>query len=51
MWDAVVVPSSPENVSETIFNVFAVESIIISAEPVPGDAFGGDSLGPFMITL
>jgi hypothetical protein len=51
MWDAVVPLVSPENVSETIFNVFAVESMIISAEPVPGDATAGDSLGPFMITL
>jgi hypothetical protein len=42
---------SPENVSETIFNVFAVESIMISAEPVPGDAFAGDSAGPLIITL
>ena len=46
MWDAVVPLVSPENVSETMFNVFAVESIMISPEPVPGDAVGGDSAGP-----
>jgi hypothetical protein len=33
-----------------MFNVFAVESIMITATPVPGDAFAGDSLGPFINT-
>jgi hypothetical protein len=51
MWDAVVPAVSPENVSETILNVLAVESIIITAEPVPGDAFGGDSPGPDIDTI
>jgi hypothetical protein len=51
MWEAVVVPSSPVNVSKTIFNVFAVESITINPAPVPGDACAGDSLGPFIVTL
>ena len=51
MWDAVVGAVNPENTSEIIFNVFAVESITIVAEPVPGDPFGGDSPGPVIITL
>jgi hypothetical protein len=51
MWDAVVISTSPENVSETILNVFAVESIRITAKPVPGDAFGGDSPGPLIVTV
>ena len=51
MWDAVVISLSPENVSENIFYVFAVESIIITAEPVPRDPFGGDSPGPDIDTI
>jgi hypothetical protein len=51
MWDAVVPAVNPENVSDTIFNVFAVVSITITAEPVPGDPFGGDSPGPVIITV
>ena len=31
-------------------NVLATLSIVITAPPVPGDAFAGDSLGPFMVT-
>jgi hypothetical protein len=50
MWDAVVVPFNPKNTSETIFNMLAVESITIIAEPVPADAWGGDSFGPDIIT-
>jgi hypothetical protein len=50
MWDAVVVPSRPENVSETMFRVFAVVSIVITAKPVPGDALGGASPGPVNVT-
>ena len=51
MWDAVVGLVSPENVSEAIFKMFVVGSIVITAEPVPGDAFGGDSPGPVKVTL
>jgi hypothetical protein len=34
-----------------MFNVFAVESIMISPEPVPRDATGGDSPGPLIETI
>ena len=51
MWDAVVLPVRPENVKETMFREFAVESIMMNAEPVPRDALAGDSPGPVNITL
>jgi hypothetical protein len=50
MCDAVVVPSKPWNVTLMTDNVFATSSVITVAEPVPGDAFGGDSPGPVRLT-
>jgi hypothetical protein len=50
MWDEVVVPSRPENVSETMLRVFVVVSIVITAKPVPEDALAGDSPGPVNFT-
>jgi hypothetical protein len=43
--DAVVPEVKPVNVTSTN-NVFATSSVITVADPVPGDAFGGDSAGP-----
>jgi hypothetical protein len=45
MWEAVVVLVKPENVTCTRI-VCATVSKSTSANPVPGDAFGGSSLGP-----
>src|SRR5207302_7074530 len=45
MCDAVVVPTNPLNVTRTRI-VFAVVSKSTSANPVPGEAFVGDSDGP-----
>jgi len=48
MCDAVVLPVSPENVTCTCM-VWATGSMSTCAVPVPGDAFGGDSLGPVRV--
>jgi hypothetical protein len=45
MCDAVVPASRLLNDASTD-NVFATSSVITVADPVPGDAFGGDSAGP-----
>ena len=48
MCDAVVVPSKSLNDTWTSI-VFATVSMVTNAEPVPGDVFGGDSLGPLRV--
>jgi hypothetical protein len=45
MWALVVVPSSPEKFELTDINRVTSSTVTV-AEPVPGDALGGDSAGP-----
>src|SRR5437588_335251 len=45
MWDAVVVPSRPENTTCTRM-VWATVSMVTRASPTPGEALAGDSFGP-----
>jgi hypothetical protein len=44
MCEAVVEPTRPEKVTSTIM-VCATASMVTTANPVAGDAFGGDSAG------
>ena len=45
MWEAVVVPVKPVNVTFTPL-IRETGSIVTVVKPVPGDAFGGSSAGP-----
>ena len=45
MWAAVVFPIRPENVACTRI-VKSTSSMVTVANPVPGEALGGASLGP-----
>ena len=48
--DAVVVPSSPENLTFTP-SVLATGSTVTIALPVPSDAFGGASAAPLRVAV
>src|SRR5437660_1484263 len=50
MCEAVVVDSSPENVTLTVSRCVAA-SYVTTVVPVPGDAFGGDSAGPVSVPV
>ena len=47
---AVVVGNSPEKVTCTLI-VLSTSSMVTNAVPVPGEAFGGDSLRPLMFAV